>query len=115
VWIADWSAMPATGVDAPDAPLPGAPADGAIALSAQPSVTRDATEIRASLPLPADASVALFDASGRLVRTLAAPRGATSVRWDGCDDRGVPARSGHFFARLEGRREARPARILLVR
>jgi serine protease AprX len=47
----------------------------------------------------------LYDVRGRRVRTLldaARPAGRQSVVWDGRDDRGAPAASGVYLARLEG-------------
>jgi hypothetical protein len=114
MWIADWSPQIVTGLDAPD--VPGAPVStphGALVLTAWPNVTRDGAEIRASIPFAADGRVQIHDVSGRLVRVLAAPHGASSVRWDGRDARGESTASGVFFARLEGEgASARPARIL---
>lgn len=44
--------------------------------------------------------IAITDVRGRLVRTLRAEGDATRVRWDGRDDRGRPAASGRYWARL---------------
>jgi plastocyanin len=46
----------------------------------------------------ASSSVRVFDASGKLVRTLPAARG-TSVIWDGKDDRGQETGPGVYFCR----------------
>jgi serine protease len=49
-------------------------------------------------------SARVFDARGRLVRTLfegEAPEGATSLRWDGRDGRGADVPSGVYFLRIE--------------
>jgi FlgD Ig-like domain len=114
-WIADWSPLSVTGIDAPDASGAAAPAPSdAIVLTAWPSVTRDAAEIRASLPFAADGSIEIHDVSGRLVRTLAAPSGSSSIRWDGRDARGQLTASGSFFAHLAGG-SSRPTRIVRLR
>lgn len=45
----------------------------------------------------------VFDAAGRLVRTLVdanVPAGRHTVRWDGADDQGRPAASGRYYYRL---------------
>jgi len=44
--------------------------------------------------------IAITDVRGRLVRTLRAEGDALRVRWDGRDDRGRPAASGRYWARL---------------
>jgi thiol-disulfide isomerase/thioredoxin len=56
--------------------------------------------------VPPDAgpiSLAIYSASGRLVRTLARgdlPAGPHAITWDGTDDAGRPLSSGVYFARL---------------
>jgi len=56
--------------------------------------------------VPADASVDLrvYDAAGRLVRTLVVGEekaaGAYEMEWDGADERGVPVAAGVYFVRL---------------
>ncbi len=62
------------------------------------------TEIRFSLSNPADATLQIFDASGRLVRTLLdAPltSGSHALEWDGRDDQGRSVGSGMYFYRLK--------------
>jgi hypothetical protein len=44
--------------------------------------------------------IVITDVRGRLVRTLRAEGDATRVRWDSRDDRGRPAASGRYWARL---------------
>lgn len=59
--------------------------------------------LRYSLPAAGPASLRLFDAGGRAVRTLvagSAGAGAHLVEWDGRDDRGGLLPSGTYFARL---------------
>lgn len=63
--------------------------------------------------------VAVFDASGRLVRTLASgtyATGAESVSWDGNDADGRPVAPGTYFARMTTRSGlAASERIVVVR
>jgi hypothetical protein len=50
-----------------------------------------------------DVTLRIYDASGRLVRTLVdghEPSGARGVSWDGRDDQGRPLASGIYFYRL---------------
>ena len=55
------------------------------------------------LPRAGRTNLAVYDAAGRLVRTLVAadlPAGEGRQRWDGRDEAGRPAPSGLYFARL---------------
>jgi flagellar hook assembly protein FlgD len=62
-----------------------------------------------------DARLEIYDAAGRLVRSMALgdlDAGPGHVRWDGHDDEGAPLPSGTYFYRLSherGRTEARSA------
>ncbi len=83
---------------------------------AAPTAARDAggTHIRFALAAPADVEVAVLDATGKVVRHLAAgvlgadnppppplkPGLAQDLAWDGKDDLGEPARGGPFQARV---------------
>jgi plastocyanin len=57
-----------------------------------------ATTIRFAPTGSASSSVRVFDASGKLVRTLPSARG-TSVTWDGKDSRGQETGPGVYFCR----------------
>ena len=60
--------------------------------------------------------LAIYDASGRLVRRLtsdAYPRGRHAVRWDGRSDDGAAAAAGVYFSRLQTR-QARFTRKLVL-
>jgi hypothetical protein len=60
------------------------------------------TTMSLSLPADSEVSVAVFDASGRLVRSLLdgeLPGGAHPVTWNGCDGAGRQVPSGVYFAR----------------
>ena len=68
-----------------------------------PNPVADATNIVFTLPTPTDARLAIFDMSGRRVRTLVNNRlaaGSHSVRWDRSDDSGRLVRPGVYFTRL---------------
>lgn len=80
--------------------LPAAPV--ALAQNA-PNPFNPSTEIRFGMPTPGPVSLAVYDLSGRLVRTLVdEPRmaGDHVVRWDGLDDRGGQVASGLYLYRL---------------
>jgi len=71
-----------------------------------------------SLPRTAPISIKIYDASGRLVRTLVwgtEEAGEYTISWDGSDDRGRALSSGVYFARLEAGTEQRLAKIVLLR
>ncbi len=73
-------------------------------LAASPNPTRDATEIRFTLPASGRAGVDVFDVAGRVVRSLAdGPResGEHSVHWDGANDAGESVGAGVYFVRLQ--------------
>jgi hypothetical protein len=63
-------------------------------------------------------ALGVYDAGGRLVRTLsAAPAtpGRHELAWDGNDGAGVPARSGLYFVRLRTDRGERSEKLVLLR
>jgi hypothetical protein len=74
-----------------------------------------------ALELPRDAGLvrlALFDARGRLARTVwqgVAPGGALRLTWDGTGEAGVALPSGVYYYRLESRLGAESGTIVLVR
>ena len=63
--------------------------------------------------------VRVYDASGRLVRTLLAgktrPAGRQGVDWDGRDGSGRTAPSGVYFYRLQAGEDADLGRMLLLK
>ena len=74
-----------------------------------------------ALEVPRDAGplrLALFDARGRLARTVwhgVAPAGALRLTWDGTGEAGVALPSGVYYYRLESRLGAESGTIVLVR
>jgi len=80
------------------------PPSGPQLLGNAPNPGIDHTRIAYLLPqAPAGAvSLKLYDARGRLVRTLAAKTapGLNEVAWDGRDERGAPVNAGVYFYRL---------------
>lgn len=72
-------------------------------LSASPNPFARRTAIRFQLDAPAAAAVHVYDAAGRLLRTLARGRleaGAHSLDWDGTDADGNDIGPGLYFAEL---------------
>jgi hypothetical protein len=79
----------------------------------RPNPFDDGTEVAFSLARPQNASVRVYDAGGRLVRTLRdgpAEAGGHTVKWDGRDRSGQRVSGGVYFVRLvrsEGPTETR--------
>ncbi len=67
---------------------------------------------------PSHVTLALYDASGRLVRTLVdgeKPRGTFVVSWDATDGRGRSAANGVYFIRMRAGERTSAAKVVLVR
>ncbi len=77
------------------------------------------TTLRFELPSAGAVDLAVFDAQGRRVRSLLTgkqmPAGASSVVWDGRDDRGLPAGSGVYFYRLVSGDERLAGKMVLLK
>jgi hypothetical protein len=75
-----------------------------------------ATEIRYEVPAATPAQLAIYDVTGRLVRTLTneiVGAGLHSVTWDSNDTAGMPVSAGVYFLRLQAG-EFRATRTLVV-
>ena len=84
---------------------------------AYPNPSRSAVSIGFALPRAGEATLRVYDVSGRLVRTLlqgSLPAGSQSVRWDRRSSSGALAPPGVYFyeLRVDGQRLAR--RIVLI-
>ncbi|HEX6944514.1 MAG TPA: FlgD immunoglobulin-like domain containing protein [Gemmatimonadaceae bacterium] len=103
----------ATGVD--DARTPG---DFALHANV-PNPFNPVTTIDYDVPAGgADVTIAVFDVSGRLVRTLVDDRrdaGRYSVRWNGDDDRGVGVATGVYFCRMNAGSFAHTMKMVLLK
>ena len=70
------------------------------------------------LPAPGIVRLSIFDASGRLVRTLvdgSQAAGTHSTEWDGTDRNGTPVRSGAYLYKLSWNGRTATGRKLFVR
>jgi Peptidase family C25/Propeptide_C25/FlgD Ig-like domain/Peptidase family C25, C terminal ig-like domain len=76
------------------------------------------TTIRYQLPAPGELQLKVFDATGRLVRTLidgTVASGPHMTSWDGTNDRGQSVGSGIYFYRLDTENETRTRQMILAR
>ncbi len=84
-----------------------------------PNPVRESARISFALPagLHGDGALRLFDAQGRLVRTLGGTyaAGTHAVTWDGRDDAGARVRAGVYWYRLEAPGVRLSRRIVVVR
>jgi hypothetical protein len=74
--------------------------------------------IRFELPYPQRVRVAVYEASGRLVRVLfdgIKPAGLHEVSWDGADAAGRAVGAGIYFCRMESAPFAATGRLVVVR
>jgi endonuclease/exonuclease/phosphatase family metal-dependent hydrolase len=87
-------------------------------LRVQPSPFNAHTSIRFAVERPGNVLLALHDAAGRVVATLASgfvPAGTLERTWDGRDAAGRDAASGVYFARLTADGRSAVARLVLIR
>ncbi len=76
------------------------------------------TTIRFELAEPGFTKLGVFDAQGRMVRSLLAarmPAGQHGVTWNGLDALGRPAASGAYFIRLKGDGIDRTQQVILLK
>ena len=86
--------------------------------STRPNPFREETEITYTLPSAARATLRVYDASGRLVRTLFEAdmsAGVHRARWDGRDASDRKVGSGIYFFQLAANGATSTSRILLLR
>jgi len=109
-----------------EADLTAVPGDGTpqwslSLLQSQPNPFRPgdgATTLRFSLAAAGRARLAVYDISGRLVRTLAdgaLGAGEHALHWDGKDAQGQAVSSGVYFYRLEAMGQSQSRSLVLVR
>lgn len=88
-------------------------------LGSAPNPFSGRTLIRYAVPAPgATITLDVYDARGRLVRTLlegSPPPGPGSVAWDGRDAGGRPLGSGVYYFRLESRGRVESGAVLILR
>jgi hypothetical protein len=96
---------------------PVAPA-GPVLGPALPNPFNPHTSIQLAQQSAGPARVAVYDAGGRLVRTLhdgSLPAGHSQIKWDGRANSGRPAPSGSYWVRLTTPAGERVLRVVRVR
>jgi len=105
------SDMPDTGVD-DVAVLP-------LSVSNYPNPFNPKTTVRFQLPAAGAVSVVVYDAAGRVVRTLLADQereaGEHDVRWDGSDDAGRETAAGIYFVKIEAGGNLAVSKVVLLK
>jgi hypothetical protein len=85
---------------------------------AKPNPFRNATEIRFNLPAPQRVRVAVYDASGRVMRILAdgvQPMGEHTALWTGLTRTGRQAAPGIYFVRCETAGSTANSKLVFLR
>lgn len=83
-----------------------------------PNPFNPSTAIRFEVPAPGRASLRIFDASGRLVRTLVdgtLPAGRYRTVWNGVDDRGTAVASGVYVYTISAGRRTLTRKMTLLK
>jgi hypothetical protein len=83
-----------------------------------PNPMRDELRLNFALPQSGPAALAVFDASGRRVRTVldqTLAAGGHSVSWDGRNELGQPVAAGLYFAKLTTVARTLTARVAVIR
>jgi hypothetical protein len=84
----------------------------------QPNPFNPTTTIHFVLPMREDATLAIYDTNGHLVRTLVngiQGYGAHEVSWDGRDDNGATMGSGVYFYRLRAGKLTESKKMVLLK
>ncbi|MCK4305013.1 MAG: hypothetical protein KAY24_12315, partial [Candidatus Eisenbacteria sp.] len=97
---------------------PGIDLAAGLMLRSAPNPFEAHTIISFQLPEPAESKLQIFDAQGRLVRTLVngpCSQGSHAVFWNGQDDLGQRALAGVFYGRLYSQLVRKQIRIVRIR
>ncbi len=116
--LSGWSARTDVGDDESDGPAPSPPPYEGFELSCHPNPCNPAATIRFSLASDRHAHLAIYDARGRLVRTLVdgtLSGGRHSIIWNGTNESGGRVASGVYFYRIAADKKTATKKILLLR
>jgi hypothetical protein len=84
----------------------------------RPNPFNPSTAIRFVIPERSRVSVGVYDAGGRIVRTLVddtRDAGEHEIVWDGRDDRGVSQSSGVYFYRMQAGKQVESRKMVLLK
>lgn len=102
-----------------DAPAGGASGAGLRLAAPSPNPTRNGAAISFHLTDPGTVALSVYDANGRLVRSLRSPArfeaGGHSVHWNGRDNAGVPVAGGVYFVCARRGNEIAQTRVTVLR
>jgi hypothetical protein len=108
-----------TAVSDPDAPAGTARGAAGVTITAYPNPFNPATSILYELPAAMRVSLRIYDAAGRLVRTVhdgeLMTEGIHRTGWNGMNETGQPAPSAVYLCRLTAGTYHRTARLVLIR
>jgi hypothetical protein len=116
-WLIDDISVTTDRVTGTDDPVPGVPAATGL-LPAWPNPFNPATNIPFELSAGGHVGLAVYDVSGRMIRTLCDgifEAGIHTVAWDGRDDSGRQVSSGVYFCRLRTGVYTASSRLVLLR
>jgi hypothetical protein len=90
----------------------------AVRLASKPNPFLSSTDVSLSIASGQEGSLAVYDVTGRLVKTLYSgylPEGAHTFRWDGKENAGLQVRSGVYFVRFEGKSSRVTGKLVLLK
>jgi FlgD Ig-like domain len=100
-------------------PVDEPPVPKYLVLESYPNPFNPATTVRFALPKADVVSLAVFDVSGRLIRTLLSnarkPAGFFEAEWNGTDGNGRQVASGVYFFRLTTSTESLTRKAVLLK
>jgi hypothetical protein len=108
--LLSYSLLEPTGVEAYDV--------RELALSASPNPFTSRTSIQFALPAAGEATIRVYEITGRLVRTIhrtGLSGGAHSIAWDGRDELGQNVAAGVYLYRLESGRVSETHQVVRIR
>lgn len=103
---------------ASDAPASSVSASRVDLSAARPNPFRKTTELELTLPVPSEATISIYDVTGRRVRVLIHERldaGAHRITWDGRGEEGSQLQSGVYFIRIEAGATNWTRKVVLLR
>lgn len=104
---------------APDTPPATGSIPGVMIERCRPNPFGRETRVRYRLGSPGQIDLRIYDAAGRLVRTLAnsaeMPAGAHEIPWDGLDASGRRASAGRYYLRLDSTKGAARGSVIRIR